>query len=110
MFSKVFGAQKALANGSNKKKKGGRKTQKVSGTHDKYKSHKAVIARLREKLKKYRQRLANEAAVNKELGRRVAEYKQKYEQEREALKIMTADCNTWRKFATTLQCTPRQRP
>ncbi len=114
MFSKVFGAQRALA--SDAKKRGGafrrhrssNIAKKKGGADDnKYKSHKAVIARLREKLQKYRQRLANEAAVNKELGRRVAEYKHKYEQEREALKLMTADCNTWRKFATTLQCSSR---
>ena len=69
-------------------------------------TYKDAVITLREKLKKYKKKVEKEQSINKELARRVVEYKTKYEQEKKALELMTSDCATWRKFAMTLQVHP----
>ena len=60
---------------------------------------------LRKKLKKYKAKVEQESAVNKELARRLAEHKAKYEEEEGVRTYDSRLCNL-RKFAMTLQVHP----
>jgi hypothetical protein len=105
LFSKFgFGTGVGKGEEGHHSRKDGGSYVRTNSKKDKYKNSTEVIKQLRKKIASYRRRLAYEAAVNEELGRRVTEYKIKYEREREERKTLAADSNTWRKFATTLQC------